>query len=122
MTGNSHSSSSLVLAAVKSPSTMDAPVVYGTTGSISALLDGTVTRDILDGCSDIGGKCVAEYVWIGGSGADLRSKARFAFLSHPSPRSMHFYFQVCNRFCALASSRAQCGCQPRTRVVGVQNH
>lgn len=56
---------------------MDAPVVYGTTGNISALLDGSVTRDILSSCTDIAGKCVAEYVWIGGSGADMRSKARF---------------------------------------------
>lgn len=59
---------------------MDAPVVYGTTGNISALLDGSVTRDILTSCTDIGGKCVAEYIWIGGSGADMRSKARSATL------------------------------------------
>jgi hypothetical protein len=57
---------------------MDAPIVYGTTGNVSALLDGSITRDFLANCTDIGGKCVAEYVWIGGSGADLRSKARFA--------------------------------------------
>ena len=58
---------------------MDAPIVYGTTGNISALLDGSVTRDFLSSCTDIGGKCVAEYVWIGGSGADLRSKARYVY-------------------------------------------
>nr|QKR71514.1 glutamine synthetase [Ulva prolifera] len=55
---------------------MEIPVVYGTTGSISALLDGTITRDIINNLTDIGGKCVAEYVWIGGTGQDLRSKAR----------------------------------------------
>ena len=50
--------------------------MYGTTGSISALLDGAISRDFINTLTDIGGKCVAEYVWIGGTGQDLRSKAR----------------------------------------------
>jgi hypothetical protein len=57
---------------------MEVPTVYGTTGQITALLDGSITRDFLNSRSDIGGKCVAEYVWIGGTGQDLRSKARCA--------------------------------------------
>lgn len=51
--------------------------MYGTSGSVSALLDGSITRDIINNLTDVGGKCVAEYVWIGGTGQDLRSKARY---------------------------------------------
>jgi hypothetical protein len=50
--------------------------IYGTTGTLSSLLDGEVTRDIMSRVSDQNGQIVAEYVWIGGTGADLRSKAR----------------------------------------------
>ena len=56
--------------------------VYGTSGSIQALLDGHITRDIMRHVTDQGGSIVAEYVWIGGTGADLRSKARFALHTH----------------------------------------
>lgn len=64
---------------------MSAPPVYGTNGKVSALLDGDVTRDIMTRLTDQQGKCVAEYVWIGGSGADLRSKGRCAPASFAAP-------------------------------------
>jgi hypothetical protein len=60
---------------------MSLPVVYGTTGRIAALLDGSITRDIINQRQDIGGQVVAEYVWIGGTGQDIRSKAKYASLS-----------------------------------------
>ena len=51
-------------------------IVYGTSGKVHGLLDGDVTRDIMQRCADTGDSIIAEYVWIGGTGADLRSKAR----------------------------------------------
>lgn len=43
---------------------------------IRTLLDGSITRHILQTVTDQGGKICAEYVWIGGTMQDLRSKAR----------------------------------------------
>lgn len=50
--------------------------VVATDEQIRSLLDQSITRDF-NGL-DQGGKIIAEYVWIGGSGQDLRSKARCA--------------------------------------------
>lgn len=44
--------------------------------STKSLLDQSITRHFLKELADCKGKIVAEYVWIGGSGHDLRSKAR----------------------------------------------
>lgn len=48
--------------------------VRGTSGVSKAMLDPVVTSLYKD--LDQGGKIMAEYVWIGGSGADLRSKTK----------------------------------------------
>lgn len=50
--------------------------IFGTTGELKALLDPSIARHFLTTLTDCGGKIVAEYVWIGGTGQDLRSKAR----------------------------------------------
>ncbi|KAG1675324.1 hypothetical protein FOA52_015998 [Chlamydomonas sp. UWO 241] len=52
------------------------PHVFGSSEQIKPLLDSSITRHYLKELSDCGGKCVAEYVWIGGAGQDLRSKGR----------------------------------------------
>lgn len=51
-----------------------APVVFGTSGTISPLLDTSILPRFL--ALPQFGKVAAEYVWIGGSGADLRSKTK----------------------------------------------
>jgi glutamine synthetase len=55
-----------------------APKVYAPTGKVEPFLDHSITRFYLSNefIADQGGKIIAEYVWIGGSGQDLRSKAR----------------------------------------------
>ena len=54
--------------------TMSGPVVFGTTGKVEVLLD----TNILPRFQSLPqfGKVAAEYVWIGGSGSDLRSKTK----------------------------------------------
>ena len=53
---------------------MSGPVVFGTTGKVESLLD----TNILPRFQSLPqfGKVAAEYVWIGGSGSDLRSKTK----------------------------------------------
>ena len=53
---------------------MSGPVVFGTKGKIESLLD----TSILPRFQSLPqfGKVAAEYVWIGGSGSDLRSKTK----------------------------------------------
>ena len=53
---------------------MTAPVVFGTTGTIAPLLDTSILPRFL--ALPQNGKIAAEYVWIGGSMSDLRSKTR----------------------------------------------
>jgi glutamine synthetase len=50
--------------------------VFGTEEKIGSLLDQSITRNFLSTLTDQGGKICAEYVWIGGSMADMRSKSR----------------------------------------------
>ena len=49
-------------------------MVFGTQGQISQLLDGSILERFAG--IDQGGKVAAEYVWLGGSMADLRSKTK----------------------------------------------
>ena len=51
------------------------PHVFATDEKIGSLLDQSITRHIMS-TVDQGSKICAEYVWIGGTGADLRSKGR----------------------------------------------
>lgn len=50
--------------------------VYGPVGEIRPFLDHSITMHYMSAIPDQGGKIIAEYVWIGGTGADMRSKAR----------------------------------------------
>lgn len=49
-------------------------MVFGTNGQINQLLDGTVLERFQQ--LDQGNKIAAEYVWLGGSMSDLRSKTK----------------------------------------------
>ena len=49
-------------------------MVFGTQGQISQLLDGSILERFAG--LDQGGKCAAEYVWLGGTMSDLRSKTK----------------------------------------------
>lgn len=53
---------------------MSGPVVFGTKGKIESLLDTSILPRFLS--LPQFGKVAAEYVWIGGSGSDLRSKTK----------------------------------------------
>ena len=53
---------------------MTAPVVFGPTTPITGLLDSAILPRFL--ALPQNGKVSAEYVWIGGSGSDLRSKTK----------------------------------------------
>eukprot|EP01026_Neomeris_dumetosa_P054271 TRINITY_DN4878_c0_g2_i1.p1 TRINITY_DN4878_c0_g2~~TRINITY_DN4878_c0_g2_i1.p1 ORF type:complete len:400 (-),score=77.26 TRINITY_DN4878_c0_g2_i1:265-1464(-) len=50
--------------------------VYAPFGKVNALLDQHLARSLLLKIPDQGGNVAAEYVWIGGSGEDLRSKTK----------------------------------------------
>lgn len=50
--------------------------VFGSTEEIRSLLDQSITRHYLKELSNQHGKVCAEYVWIGGTGQDLRSKSK----------------------------------------------
>jgi glutamine synthetase len=50
--------------------------VFATEEKIGSLLDQSITRNFMNTLTDLSGKYCAEYVWIGGSGQDLRSKSR----------------------------------------------
>jgi glutamine synthetase len=50
--------------------------VFAVDDQIRSLLDQSITRHFLTELKDQNGKICVEYVWIGGSGSDLRSKAR----------------------------------------------
>ena len=53
---------------------MAVPMTFATQGRIEGLLDPAILDRFLS--LDQGGKCNAEYVWLGGTGADLRSKTK----------------------------------------------
>lgn len=50
--------------------------VFATDEKIGTLLDQQITRHFMSTVTDQGGKICAEYVWIGGTMQDLRSKGR----------------------------------------------
>lgn len=50
--------------------------VYATDEKMESLLDQSITRHFLSTLKDQNGKVAAEYVWIGGTKADMRSKTK----------------------------------------------
>lgn len=71
-----HSPQALSLAQA---ATMSAnPFVFSNNETITSLLDQSITRHYLSTVAQPEDKIVAEYVWIGGTGQDLRSKGRWA--------------------------------------------
>lgn len=52
------------------------PMVFGTDEKVSGMLDQSITRHFTNTLKDQNNKICAEYVWIGGTGADMRCKAR----------------------------------------------
>lgn len=50
--------------------------VFATDEKIGSLLDQSITRHFMSTVTDQGGKVCVEYVWIGGSMQDMRSKGR----------------------------------------------
>eukprot|EP01023_Acetabularia_acetabulum_P064120 TRINITY_DN8211_c0_g1_i2.p1 TRINITY_DN8211_c0_g1~~TRINITY_DN8211_c0_g1_i2.p1 ORF type:complete len:431 (-),score=80.90 TRINITY_DN8211_c0_g1_i2:423-1574(-) len=52
------------------------PQVYAPFGKVNALLDQHLARSLLEKIPDQNGRIAAEYVWIGGSEEDLRSKTK----------------------------------------------
>lgn len=50
--------------------------MFGTNERVEGLLDQSITRHFMTNLTDQNDKICAEYVWIGGSGWDLRSKSR----------------------------------------------
>lgn len=62
------------------------PATFGTTGKIGQLLDGTILERFSE--LDQGGKIAAEYVWIGGTMADLRSKTKTLTKEPKSPADL----------------------------------
>ena len=67
---------SCVMVSAYTGSRMSAPNVFATDEKIGSLLDQSITRHYLSTLTDQGGKVCAEYVWIGGTMADMRSKSR----------------------------------------------
>lgn len=70
--------------------------VFAVEENITTLLDQAITRNFFNTVTDQGGKICVEYVWIGGSMQDMRSKGRtldsvpatievFDVPHHPSP-------------------------------------
>ena len=52
-------------------------MTFGTQGNIKQLLDGTILERFSD--LDQGDKIAAEYIWLGGTMSDLRSKTKTLF-------------------------------------------
>lgn len=60
------------------------PFVFSNSETITSLLDQSITRHYLSTVQQPADKIVAEYVWIGGTGQDLRSKGRWDWVGMAS--------------------------------------